>query len=108
MTTSLLLSDWRFRAALAAALAVLCSLVVAVVRMSPAGSTSPPVLSVGSASVLEGDSGGTRTMLVPITLSRPSTAPVSFQWIVTGLTATSGADMRLANGSFTFTVSTTT
>jgi hypothetical protein len=63
--------------------------------------------SVGDASVVEGDT-GTRTLTFPVTLSRAALAPVSVDYMVSGVTAkggpTSGAgtDFKTAVGTLTF------
>jgi hypothetical protein len=50
---------------------------------------APVTVSVGDASVWEGDT-ATRTILVPVTLSGPSTTPVTVQYRLVGLSATGG------------------
>lgn len=51
----------------------------------------PPVLTIGDASVEEGDT-GTRDLIFPVTLSHPSDRPVSFGVSTSDLSATSGLD----------------
>ena len=52
----------------------------------PMPTCSGPCFSIGDASVIEGDS-ATRTIVFPVTLSQPSSTPVSVQYRVVGGTA---------------------
>jgi hypothetical protein len=67
-------------------------------------------LSVGDASILEGDSGN-HVMTFTVTLSQPATTTVSVQYAVTDGTATGGTsaggdtDFQLRSGTLTFTPS---
>jgi chitinase len=67
----------------------------------------PPTVSVGDASVLEGDSGA-RTMTFPVTLAQPARSTVAVDYSVTGVTATGATkagtdvDFRTASGTLTF------
>src|SRR5262249_42720374 len=67
----------------------------------------PSTVSVGDASMLEGNS-GTRKMTFTATLSKPATKTVSAQYTVTGVTATGGkgkqlgVDFKLASGKVSF------
>src|ERR1700675_3842353 len=63
--------------------------------------TTMPVVSIGSASVLEGNS-GTRTVWLPVTLSAPSTSTVSVQYVTASGSATSASDFVAAAGTLTF------
>ena len=68
----------------------------------------PATVSVGSKAMLEGDS-GSRSLVVPVTLSEPGTATVTAQYTVSGVTATGGAragggvDFKTKSGTVTFT-----
>ena len=53
---------------------------------------SPAAVSVGSATVAEGDSGSSRYVWVPVTLSTPPGIPVSVNYTTSGGTATVGVD----------------
>jgi lysophospholipase L1-like esterase len=70
----------------------------------PLPSCSVPCISIGDASVAEGDS-GTRTLVFPVTLSQPSTTAVSVQYrVVNGSAAgstrhTAGIDFNNRNGA---------
>lgn len=74
-------------------------------------SCTGPCVSVGDASVLEGDS-GTRTMTFPVTLSAPATTNVTVHYAVTGITAvggttySAGVDFKSKAGTLTFAVGT--
>jgi hypothetical protein len=65
-----------------------------------------PVLSMGAAGLLEGNS-GTRTIWVPATLSAASSATVSAHYATASKTATSGSDFTAASGTLTFPAGTT-
>jgi hypothetical protein len=62
--------------------------------------TTLPVVSIGSASVLEGNAGA-RMVWVPVTLSTPSTSTVSVHYATASGTA-SGSDFTAASGTLTF------
>jgi secreted trypsin-like serine protease len=61
----------------------------------------PPRVSVGDATVVEGDS-GSRSVAVTLTLSSPATGPVAVPWATGGGSATAGADFTPAGGTVTF------
>lgn len=63
--------------------------------------TPPPGISVGVASVVEGNS-GEKFLQVPVTLSEASLKTVSVQYATSALTATPGVDYQEAAGSVTF------
>jgi probable HAF family extracellular repeat protein len=66
--------------------------------------TSTPSVSVGTASVVEGDTGKARTLQFPVTLSEPSTATVSVDYaLVADGSASAGSDFVAASGTVTFT-----
>ncbi|NNE74239.1 MAG: PKD domain-containing protein, partial [Acidimicrobiales bacterium] len=60
-----------------------------------------PVLSVADGSRAEGDSGYGHVGLT-VTLSEPSTEPVSFDWSTFDVTANSGSDYDARSGTYTF------
>ena len=85
-------------------------LVVLVAALSSAGllSVAPtaraatlPVLSMGTAGLLEGNS-GSHTIWVPATLSAASSTTVSAHYATSSNTATSGSDFTAASGTVTF------
>ncbi len=61
-----------------------------------------PVLSIGDASVTEGDAGKSATLTFTVTLTPPATLPVTVDWATADGTATAGTDYTAANGSLTF------
>lgn len=61
---------------------------------------SGPIVTVGAASITEGDA-GTVTMKFPVTLSNASSLPVSFDWQTSPGTASAGTDYVTANGTVT-------
>ena len=61
----------------------------------------PPALSIGDASVDEGDSGST-TLDFTVTLDRTATDTVTVDWETSDGTATAGTDYTAGNGSLTF------
>ena len=62
-----------------------------------------PSVSVGSTSVAEGDTGKGRVITFPVTLSEPSTAPVSVSYaIVADGSASPGSDVVLRTGTVNF------
>lgn len=69
----------------------------------------PPVFSVGSASVVEGTSGGTVTLNVPVTISLPDPAPMTIQYSTVEGTAraSSGDFTRVTNGTLNIPASAT-
>ncbi len=60
-----------------------------------------PTLSIGDASVDEGDS-GSATLDFTVTLSRAATATVTVDWATSDGTATAGTDYTAGNGTLTF------
>lgn len=54
-----------------------------------------PALSILDASVVEGGRGASRTIVLPVRLSKPSTQDVSFQLHAVGGTGVAGSDYRL-------------
>ena len=60
-----------------------------------------PAISVGDASVAEGNS-GTTTLSVPVTLSAATTSTVTVAYATADGTATAGSDYTPANGTLTF------
>lgn len=61
----------------------------------------PPAVSIGSASVQEGNS-GTRMVEVPVTLSRPATSTVKVNYATDAFGATPGVDFVDKSGTITF------
>ena len=61
-----------------------------------------PALSVGDASVAEGDAGESATLTFTVTLSPAATLPVTVDWKTADGTATAGTDYTAANGSLRF------
>ena len=61
-----------------------------------------PALSVGDASVDEGDSGESATMTFTVTLAPAATLPVTVDWRTSDGTATAGTDYTAGNGTLTF------
>ena len=61
-----------------------------------------PALSIGDASVAEGDDGETATLTFTVTLSPAATLPVTVDWRTADGTATAGTDYTAGNGSLTF------
>ncbi|MCU1429389.1 MAG: hypothetical protein JWL83_3389, partial [Actinomycetia bacterium] len=78
------------------ALVVLMGTMVA--TASHVAAISPPTLSVGDVSVLEGNT-GTRTAVFTVTLSAPSTQTVSATYATVAGTATAGADYTSKHGT---------
>jgi hypothetical protein len=60
-----------------------------------------PIASIGPASVTEGNT-GTRAMTFTVTLSRPSTAPVTVTYATGDGSAAAGSDYQARSGSLTF------
>jgi Calx-beta domain len=60
-----------------------------------------PAITVGDASVAEGNAGAT-TVAVPVTLSAASTSAVTVAYATADGTATAGSDYTAANGTLTF------
>jgi hypothetical protein len=60
-----------------------------------------PTISIGDASVAEGDS-GTTTLAVPVTLSAASTSAVTVGYSTANGTASAGSDYIAANGTLAF------
>jgi hypothetical protein len=63
---------------------------------------APTTISIGAASVVEGDNGNNRTATVPVTLSKPSAAKVTVHYSTTGGTATASSDYVAKSGTLTF------
>ena len=61
-----------------------------------------PGLSIGDASVAEGDDGETATLTFTVTLTPAATLPVTVDWKTADGTATAGTDYTAANGSLRF------
>ena len=61
-----------------------------------------PALSIGDASVAEGDSGESATLTFTVTLIPAATLPVTVDWKTADGTATAGADYTAANGNLSF------
>ena len=61
-----------------------------------------PTLSIGDASVTEGDSGESPTLTFTVTLTPAATLPVTVDWATSDGTATAGTDYTAANGSLRF------
>ena len=62
-----------------------------------------PALSIGDASVDEGDTGST-TLDFTVTLSRTATEAVTVDWATSDGTATAGTDYTAGNGTLTFSI----
>ena len=62
----------------------------------------PPLVSIGDARVVEGDTGKPRSVRFPVTLSGPSSQPVTVQWSVDTVGSTQAGDVRLKSGLLTF------
>jgi Calx-beta domain/Matrixin len=60
-----------------------------------------PNVTVGDATVVEG-TGGTRTVTVTVTLSAPSSTPVSVAWTTADVVAVAGSDYVAASGTLLF------
>jgi chitinase len=77
------------------------------------GGCTGACVSIGDASILEGDA-GTRTLSFPVTLSQPSNTTVTVDYAVTDGTATGGTtraqgvDYQTKTGTLTFAVNTAT
>ena len=61
-----------------------------------------PTISIGAASVVEGDTGKPRTMQFPVTLSEPSTSPVTVNYTIESDGTASAADFKPKTGVLTF------
>jgi Peptidase family M23/Calx-beta domain/Fibronectin type III domain/Carbohydrate binding domain len=66
-----------------------------------------PVVTIGDASVSEGNT-GTTTLSMPLTLTNPSGAAVTVDWSTTDDTATSPSDFVAGSGTATFPIGSTT
>lgn len=75
-------------------------LAFAIVAVTPAVASAAD-LRVGSAGIVEGDSGA-RVVEVLVTLSAPATAPVTVDFTTRDGTAVAGGDYRAASGRVTF------
>ncbi|MGZ6894649.1 MAG: Calx-beta domain-containing protein [Acidimicrobiia bacterium] len=71
---------------------------------SPATLTVVPAFafSIGSASIVEGDSGGNRTVSLPVVLSRPASAATTVRYATVNGNATAGSDYLAEVGTLTF------
>lgn len=69
--------------------------------LAPYAGTPAPSLSVGDASVTEGNA-GTTTLSFPLSLVPAPAQPVTVTWATTAGTATAGTDYVAASGSVTF------
>ncbi len=67
----------------------------------------PPTLSIGNATVTEGNS-GTTSMVFTVTLSQASTSAVTVRYVTADGTATAGSDYDAASGTLTFAAGATT
>ena len=63
---------------------------------------SAPSLSVNDVSVSEGGTAGTTPMTFTVTLSAPSTTPVTVSYATADASAKAGTDYKAANGTLTF------
>jgi hypothetical protein len=70
-------------------------------RVAPYRVLGPPSVSVGDASVVEGNS-GTTTVSFPVTLSAASAQPVSVEYATVDGSATAPGDYAQASGTLTF------
>jgi len=61
----------------------------------------PPTLSIGNATVTEGNS-GTANVTFTVTLSQAAASPVTVQYATANGTATAGSDYNAASGTLTF------
>ena len=61
-----------------------------------------PSLSIGDASVAEGDEGESATLTFTVTLDPAATLPVTADWATSDGTATAGADYTAGSGTLTF------
>lgn len=66
-----------------------------------ASAASAPTFSVGSASVVEGDS-STRIVYLPVTLSDRASTQVTVQYMTTAGSATAGSDFKTKSGTLVF------
>ena len=80
-----------------------------VIAMTPAGDSLPgvviPTVSIGNASVVEGDTGKARTITFPVTLSQPSSTAVTVHYAIqsTGsATVSKTGDVAPKSGTVTF------
>src|SRR6185437_7912885 len=75
--------------------------ILAVTSKHVAHADDLPTLTVGSVSVVEGDT-GSEVVNLPVDLSAPSTLNVTVLYVVTGGTATAGTDFAAHKGKLTF------
>jgi chitinase len=68
---------------------------------SPAGADGTPLISVGNATIHEGDA-GTRIIRVMVNLDRVSSLGVTTKFFTTGGSATQGVDFKARSGSLYF------
>ncbi len=63
----------------------------------------PPVVSIGSVSVREGEASGTKQVSIPVTLDRPAATATNVRWSTSNGTAVAGSDYQaLANQQVVF------
>jgi hypothetical protein len=62
----------------------------------------PRLISIGDAAVVEGDTGKFRSLRFPVTLSGPSSQPVTVQWAVRTTGSASSEDVVVKTGTVTF------
>ena len=63
-----------------------------------------PALSIGDASVTEGDAGESASLTFTVTLTPAATLPVTVDWVTSDGTATAGTDYTAGNGTLTFNI----
>lgn len=95
---------WTLRAALTLALAVAatCFGLPGVRGVRHAAADSAVLVSIGSASVAEGDALPARVLQFPVTLSAASTTAITVGYATAGITAESGVDFKSKVGKLTF------
>ena len=69
--------------------------------LNGAGGTPLPTLSIGDASIVEGNS-GTKQMVFTVSLSQAATGPVTVKYATADGTATAGQDYAAKSGTLTF------
>ncbi len=73
--------------------------------VSTVGAAGTPTISVGDASVHEGDTGGKRTLSFNVAMSEPAATAVTFQYSLMAMSATAGSDYKpLRGGTKTLTL----
>jgi len=68
----------------------------------------PKTISIGGASVVEGDTGSNRTVNLTVTLSQASAQKVTVHYATTNVTAIAGTDYTARTGNLTFNAGVTT